>query len=617
MVQSLRFSGLASGLDTQSIVDSLMQAKRIPLDKLNQKKQTIEWKRDDYREMNKLLSEFDKFIFDGVFRQANMLKRTTSSSNQSIVTATATANAGTISYKIEDVKLATAARYQSSASISKADTGKINSTKSLWSQRDKFEELKWQSEENTDKFVVPKDGESTFQLSRGAVSQLNNLTDSDGVKKLEVLKPNGDKEYYNVSFGPIPESNLDSKTVYIDDDSGKIVFGEKLQEKSEFSIVYDRNYLEFNIETYNEDGSVNTKESGFKIDGTSSLDSMFSQVNDSNVGVNLFYDSFTDQVVLQRKATGKLENTNGDSVNFTGLSNGFFTKTLNLEEKNKGENAVFTINGLRTERASNTFSMNGVTFTLHNSSSSGQATTVNVSTDNESIMGTIKEFVEKYNELIGKINGKLTEERYSSFTPLTEEQKSAMSESEIEKWEEKAKSGLLKRDQILDSGLLKFRTDLYTEVISNDVTLTDSKYNQLAEIGITTTNNYMDRGKLQIDEAKLRKAVEENPEAIYQLFMANGSTQSEKGIARRLRESISSTIGKVEARAGNVLKTEQTYTMGKELIRVRDDIDRLEDQLKMAEQRYWNQFNAMEKMMQNLNNQSNQLLSYLGVSQQK
>lgn len=612
MVQPLRFTGLASGMDTQSIVDSIMQAKRIPLDKLNQKKQTLEWKRDEYREMNKLLAELDKFVFDGVYRQANMLKRTTSTSNQSVVTATATANAGTISYKIEDVTLATAARMASSSGISKDSTDKINSTKSLWSQRAKLDGLTWQQEEKTDDFTVPKDGESTFQLTRGAISQIKSLTDN----KLEVVKANGEKESYNVMLGSIPETNLDSKTVYIDEDSGKIVFGEKLEEKSEFSIQYDRNYLEFNIETYNEDGTVNTKEAGFKFDGNISLDSMFSQINDSNVGINMFYDSWTDQVVLQRKETGKLEKAD-KAVDFTGSSSGFFTDILKLEEKDKGKNAVFTINGLQTQRASNTFTMNGVTFTLHNSSAAGQATTVSVNTDNDSVIKTVKDFVEKYNEIIGKMNGKLTEDKYSSFKPLTEEQKAAMSEKEVEQWEEKAKSGMLKRDQILDSGLLKFRTDLYSEVTSNDVTLTDSKYNQLAEIGITTTSNYMDRGKLEIDEDKLRKAIEENPESVYQLFMANGPTHSEKGIARRIRDTISDTINKVEARAGNALRTEQNYTMGKELIRVRDDIDRLEDQLKMAEQRYWNQFTAMEKMMQNLNNQSNQLLSYLGMGEQK
>ena len=53
-----RISGLASGMDIDTIVSDLMKAERIPLDKLNQNKQTLEWQRDDYRAMNTLLLDF-------------------------------------------------------------------------------------------------------------------------------------------------------------------------------------------------------------------------------------------------------------------------------------------------------------------------------------------------------------------------------------------------------------------------------------------------------------------------------------------------------------------------------------------------------------------------------
>lgn len=43
MISELRFSGLASGMDTESIVKKLMDAERLPLNKMMQKKQTQEW----------------------------------------------------------------------------------------------------------------------------------------------------------------------------------------------------------------------------------------------------------------------------------------------------------------------------------------------------------------------------------------------------------------------------------------------------------------------------------------------------------------------------------------------------------------------------------------------
>ena len=40
-----------------------MDAERIPLDKIYQKKTYTEWQRDDYRTMNTALSEFDTAYF--------------------------------------------------------------------------------------------------------------------------------------------------------------------------------------------------------------------------------------------------------------------------------------------------------------------------------------------------------------------------------------------------------------------------------------------------------------------------------------------------------------------------------------------------------------------------
>ena len=51
----MRISGLASGMDTESMIRDLMNAHRIPLDKITQKKQYLEWQLDDYRTTNRQL----------------------------------------------------------------------------------------------------------------------------------------------------------------------------------------------------------------------------------------------------------------------------------------------------------------------------------------------------------------------------------------------------------------------------------------------------------------------------------------------------------------------------------------------------------------------------------
>ena len=54
----MRISGLASGMDTESIVESLMRVERMRLDSLNQTKQIALWRQEQYNEINKELANF-------------------------------------------------------------------------------------------------------------------------------------------------------------------------------------------------------------------------------------------------------------------------------------------------------------------------------------------------------------------------------------------------------------------------------------------------------------------------------------------------------------------------------------------------------------------------------
>lgn len=640
MVNSIRFSGIASGMDTQSIVDSLMQANRIPLNKIYQKKQLLEWKRDDYRNVNLMLNELDNFIFNGIYKKSNLTKKSVTSSNSEFVSAVASADAPNVSYQIDKVQLATAARKQSTNSISSFADNKLDPTKSLWSEQNKFGDgISWQRELVSDSFTVSKDGQTEFRLSKGAFS-LETQNEQGQYQNIDTITV-GSKTFTVTT----DISELDQDKVFIDESTGKIKFGSGLEKGETFEVNYTNHFIDFEVKTYNENGEA--QYTYIKIDGDSSLNNMFTTINRANAGVSMFYDSGTDKVVAMRSETGNF-NPDGDEIEFLSVArdaNGNIMRDVNgdilRDEENEqkssffqdvlglgadiegtGTDASFRINGLETTRKSNTFTLNGVTFTLKKDSyvdgvNLGDTATISTNTDTDSIVETITDFVNKYNEMIDKINGKLSEERYKSFAPLTDEEKSALSDKEIERWEEKAKSGMLRRDMTLSNAIDKMRVNLYSEVVSNDVTKTNPNYNQLTEIGITTSKNYSDRGKLEINEDKLRAAIEDDPEAIYQLFMADGESSSEQGLARRLRDTIQSTVKSIEERAGNTYRTAQSYTMGKQIKDYEDQIYQFEKRLVAMEQRYWNQFNAMEKAMQNLNNQSNMLYSYLGLGAQQ
>ncbi|PYY29575.1 flagellar filament capping protein FliD [Paenibacillus illinoisensis] len=121
-MSNIKLSGMVSGLDTDTIIKQLMQVERAPLDKLTQQKQKIAWKRDEYREMNTMLTSIrslaDKMRFSTSFN-----KQSATSSNTSVVTATASSTAASGSYAIQVDKLA-------SSALVTGSTVSVNSTKS-------------------------------------------------------------------------------------------------------------------------------------------------------------------------------------------------------------------------------------------------------------------------------------------------------------------------------------------------------------------------------------------------------------------------------------------------------------------------------------------------------
>lgn len=499
MDMSLRIGGLASGMDIDSLVSDLMKAERIPLDKMYQQKQLIEWQRDDYREMNKLLNELDDEIFDGIFRQFTFLKKTVTSSDETKVTATAVNASANTTTTIEVQQLASAASWSSN-------------------------NLNFTSAARTLQFEVQDPGETT------------------------------------------------TRTVTIE------------------------------------------------LTATDTLDDLVTKINQSSLGVTAMkediYDSdsgtYVETLVLTRNKTGSggyIKALDAATQSFMENDLGFaFGADDIMDPTTAGQNAVVKVNGYQMEKTSNSFTINGINYTIKNTTT--DPVTISTATDVDAILDKIVTFVDKYNEVIEKVNGELTEERYRDYKPLTDKQKEEMTEKQIELWEEKARSGMLRNDSILSGGLNQMRVDLYSAVTHSDIV---EGFSQLSEIGIETSSNYLDRGKLIINETKLREKIQENPDAVYKLFMADGTTFEEKGIARRLRDTIDNTIERVEDKAGNTLSTNQQFTLGKRLIDIDERINAFEERLIEIENRYWRQFTAMEKAIQRMNEQSMYLMQQFGA----
>ncbi|WP_346235423.1 flagellar filament capping protein FliD [Lysinibacillus telephonicus] len=101
-----RFTGLASGMDIDSIVEKLMKAESAKMEKLQQQKQKYEWQRDAYRGINSKLEAFQTEIFDNYQLKTNtFLAKTASVSDTSKLSVKASSSAsGTLT--ISDATLA-------------------------------------------------------------------------------------------------------------------------------------------------------------------------------------------------------------------------------------------------------------------------------------------------------------------------------------------------------------------------------------------------------------------------------------------------------------------------------------------------------------------------------
>ena len=334
--------------------------------------------------------------------------------------------------------------------------------------------------------------------------------------------------------------------------------------------------------------SINGKEFTFSKDIT--LSEMMSAINSSEAGVKMTYSSLTKGFTITAKTTGsssrvEIQNISGNAFDGENAAFGIAAQTV------YGQDAILTIEGRQVVRSSNTFTIDGITYSLNDESAT--PISFNVQRDIESAVNKITSFIDAYNSLITTLQNKIEEKVYRDYLPLTDVQKEAMKDKEIELWEEKAKSGLLRNDSAISSLLTSLRSAFYTVVESAGISA--------AEIGLTT-GSYGDGGKITVNKDKLRKALENNPEQVTNLFVATSKSDDkarankESGLIVRISDALlnytssvtSNTLASLEKRISDSKEAEETFL----------------DRLAARQEALYARFTAMEQALATLNSQS-------------
>lgn len=90
---SIQMTGMASGLDTKAIVESMLQIEKSKVDRINQDKQILEWRQELYREMITNIRNFTKKYFDPLNKETYIM----GSSSLSGIKATTTTDSTVVS----------------------------------------------------------------------------------------------------------------------------------------------------------------------------------------------------------------------------------------------------------------------------------------------------------------------------------------------------------------------------------------------------------------------------------------------------------------------------------------------------------------------------------------
>ena len=498
-----RITGLSSGIDIDQWVKDLMKAERTRVDTWYQKKQILEWQREDYRNINTKLLALRNATFD-LKLQGSFQTKTATSSNTNVFTASAGTSAVAGTYTVKVNSLASGVYKSSTETL--ADEQGTSGTKTLSQQ---------------------------FGISGTVTFTLEGTVNGEAVSK----------------------------------------------------------YFSFDTSTAN-------------------IYTVVSEINKANIGIKASYDSALNRFFLMTGSTGSQA-----KITVKADDQGFLRDTLKLGvELNtayQGTNANIDFNDLTgLEFATNQFTVGGITFNLKSTSAS--TVTVSVGNDTEAVVEKIKTWVNAYNDAVGLMFTELNEERYRDYQPLTDEQKKEMKDSDIGKWEAKARSGLLKGDSLLYGVYSRVRSTTMARVEGLSTT-----FNNLSTVGITT-GSYREGGKLYLDETKLRQALAQDPEGVMNLFTKTSDTSSGQGLAVRLYDELTKSMKLITDKAGSSTSYYDSSSIGRDISRINTTIDKLEDRLKDMEDRYYRQFEAMEKAIQRMNQQSMWLaMQFGGWSQQR
>ena len=643
---NMRISGIMSGFDTDTMIKDLMKAESAKLDKVKKDKQYATWQQEGFRDIINKIKMFQSNYFDVLKSGQNLTSATSfakfsysvksggvDSDKVSIIAGADVKNKSVTINSID--QLASKDRWTgnvadlSGIKIQGLDAGALSTSLGTAGKN-----LEFTLAVGSTAKVINIDPTSFSDVTTLQAAIQSKVTAAFGSDYGDLVTTDGTDIKFDVAGSEVKIMKYGTNS-----ESMVGLFGADVTQSS-------KSYQTKSIgELFGLDNttlsSIKINDTTIVLDATDTISKMVEKINASEAGVTVSYDSLGDKFSMVSKTEGSANNIKiQDGSNAETLFGKLFGVSDLVDANSEpiiesapgisngltydaGVNAKLTINNVSIIQGNNNFSLDGINYSLK--ATSTDPIEIGVETDTTSIIDNIKGFVKDYNEIVDYINGKLTEKRDYDYAPLTDDEKEALTEEEITKWEEKAKAGMLKGSSELSTILTQFRNAVIEPTTGVGMTMN--------QIGISSTS-YTDRGKLTIDETKLKAAIESNYDEVVNLFTKESTTtyndsanrptrDKENGVASRFEDIIKDYVrttrdtngnkGILIVKAGMINDASQfSNTIQKTLTAYDERLSDLADYLANKEEYYYTMFSKMESALSQMDSQASALMSQLG-----
>lgn len=339
-------------------------------------------------------------------------------------------------------------------------------------------------------------------------------------------------------------------------------------------------------------------------------------------GVNANYDASNKRLFVGAKESGKSNDFNfgGDVETLAklGLAVGSQLEEAGLEStytngatKIDATNAKLVLNGAEFESDTNTFNINGATYTINSMpANADEEISITTATDYDGVYDVVKNMLKEYNDLVNEMSKLYNAESSKGYDPLTQEQKAEMTDDEVTDWENKIKDSLLRKDETVYD-ILNTLTDAMSKGFE-----VGGKTMYLADFGISTLGYFAaeenERYALHIDgdssdsatagnEDKLKSMIASDPEKVTKFF-----TQLSQNLYTNLYSKMGSTS------MSSIYKVYNDKQLESDKKDWESKISELETAMSDAEDRYYKKFSAMETALAKINSKQSALSGLFG-----